>query len=287
MSEQAPRDRRLLRSNGAVAHSSLKGMVEAERFTDGEWMQVIAPSATIWSAEGRRERELLYGQTVCVLEGEPDEGERVFGYALGNGYVGYFDASVLAEAKGAASHVVQTRMTYALGAPDFKTQEEHFPLSLGAMVRVMGVHGRWAETDDGRFVPASHLRPVAAHEADPVAVAERFLGTPYVWGGDSALGIDCSGLVQAACRACGVACPGDSDLQEGALGEALGDRTPARGDLLFWKGHVAWVVDEVTLLHANAHHMAVAYEDMGAAIARIIEQGDGPVTARKRLGVLR
>lgn len=284
MSEAAPTDRRLLRSNGVVAHSALEGLVEAERFTEGEWRRVIAPSLTIWSAEGRRERELLYGQGVCVLEDEPDDGGRVFGYALGNGYVGYFNASGLAPIRDAATHVVKTRMTYALGAPDFKTQEEHFPLSLGAMVRVIGGEGRWAETDDGRFVPAMHLRPVSEAEDDPVAVAERLLGTPYVWGGDSALGIDCSGLVQAACRACGLACPGDSDMQERDLGAPLGARRPARGDLLFWKGHVAWVVDERTILHANAHHMAVAYEDMTAAIARIEAQGDGPVTERKRVG---
>ena len=119
---------------------------------------------------------------------------------------------------------------------------------------------------------------------DPVAVAELFLGTHYLWGGNSRFGVDCSGLVQAGLLACGIACPGDSGDQERALGEDLPEDTPAkRGDLLFWKGHVAWVAGENLLLHANAYHMAVAFEPMDKAIARIISQGDGPVTSHKRL----
>ena len=278
-------DRRRLHSNGRVADAGLLGQVEAELFVEGEDRQVIVPVTPILSEpEGKRERELVFGEGVRQLE---ERGGWVFGYALRDGYAGYIAAGDLALPKGPPNHVVQARMSYALGEPDFKAKTEHLALSLGAWVSVTGTEGRWAEilAPEGRmYVPAVHLRVARAVEADPVGVAERLVGTPYVWGGNSALGIDCSGLVQAGCLACGVACPGDSDMQEAELGEALPEDAPLqRGDLLFWKGHVAWVVDPETILHANAYHMAVAYEPLQDAIARIEAQGDGPVTPRKRL----
>ena len=184
--------------------------------------------------------------------------------------------------------------TYAKTIPDFKAYEDILDLSFGSLLSVTGQEGRWSEValrlvenpDKGLgfFVPTCHLRSVQELESDPVKVAELFLGTPYLWGGNSAFGIDCSGLIQVACEACDIRCPGDSDMQEAELGRLLTEDEPLqRGDLLFWKGHVAMVVDSERLIHANAHHMAVAYEGINDAIARIERQGDGPVTSRKRL----
>jgi cell wall-associated NlpC family hydrolase len=112
-------------------------------------------------------------------------------------------------------------------------------------------------------------------------VAEQFLGTPYLWGGKTARGLDCSGLVQVALQAAGVACPRDSHVQEGALGKASSLAKLQRGDLVFWKGHVAIARDAGTLIHANAHHMAVAIEPVATAIARIEAAGSAVTSVRR------
>jgi cell wall-associated NlpC family hydrolase len=130
-------------------------------------------------------------------------------------------------------------------------------------------------TTAGGFVPARHLAPLDFHESDFVAVAERFLEVPYLWGGKTSFGLDCSGLVQVALAACGVPCRRDTDMQERDLGtKREGDLCdPKRGDLIFWKGHVAIVRDVTTLIHANAFHMAVAIEPIQEAIERIGKTG--------------
>ena len=227
---------------------------------------------------GPRDRQLMMGEAVTVTAQRAGWAEV---RALRDGYPGFVPEAALTPAA-PVTHRVCARATHLYPAPDFKTPERAL-LSLGARLEVLTQTGRFAETPHG-FVPRAHLAPLDAPEADPVAVAERLTGTPYLWGGNSALGIDCSGLVQVACLACDIPCPGDSTEQQEALGTPLPEEAPLkRGDLLFWRGHVAWVADPETLIHANAHHMAVAFEPLPGAIARIAAQGDGPVTARKRL----
>jgi cell wall-associated NlpC family hydrolase len=154
-----------------------------------------------------------------------------------------------------------------------------------ARIAVIGEDGDYLRMHDGRFVFASHAKPCASVESDFVAVAERFLHVPYLWGGKSAAGLDCSGLLQVALQAAGRGCPRDTDMQEEALGHGL-DKTDlntlARGDLIFWNGHVGIMRDERNLLHANGHHMMVVIEPLTEAVARIAAKGK-PVTSIKRL----
>jgi cell wall-associated NlpC family hydrolase len=225
------------------------------------------------------ERQLVYGDLFTVYE---DLGEMAFGQSKKDGYVGYVRADGLRD-PATATHLVSSRATHLYPKPDVKAATVRL-LSFGSAVRVIGREGAFSKTFDGLFVPAGHLSKIDTVMPDPVSVATLFLGTPYLWGGNSCCGIDCSGLVQAAFLACGIACPGDSDLQEQEVGRTIDQGVSTkRGDLFFWKGHVAMALDDQVLVHANAHHMAVVIEPIKTAVERIAEQGGGPVTSRKRV----
>lgn len=270
-------DRRITPANGRVAALSLQGRVTAERFVTGDPARVTPAVEDLRAAPfGARDRQVLFGAGLTVLERRDGWA---FVQAHQDGYVGYLRIEALGAPR-AATHRVAVPATHVYRDADFKSPDL-MHLSFGAQVTVTAELRRFWETPEG-FIPKPHLRPLDRPFADPVTVAQLFFGVPYLWGGNSILGIDCSGLAQAAHLACGVGCPGDSDMQCKAMGsEATGD--PRRGDLWFWKGHVALVVDPQTIIHANAHHMAVAYEPIPAALARIAAQGDGDLIARKRL----
>lgn len=269
-------DRRVTASNGRVAALELQDQVEATRFVKGEMMQVIHPLIDLCEApNGARDRQLLLGTNVRVLE--TYEGWR-FVQSQRDGYVGYVPENTIASVS-EPTHFVHTFGTHLYSEPNFRSREMS-ALSFGARVEVNFEHRKFWETPLG-FIPKSHLRPLTMPLTDPVAAASLHFNVPYLWGGNSTAGIDCSGLVQAALLACDIPCPADSDMQI-----ALGQDTPAlprRGDLVFWKGHVAIMVDDETLIHANAHHMAVRYEPLNAARLRIAAQGDGEIIAIRRL----
>lgn len=274
-------DRRATPANGRVAALHLKGRVEAARFVEGTARQVAVSTTTIWrnTAAENPERQLLYGDVFSVLE---DREGFAFGQSAKDGYCGYVQSTDLKKAV-PASHIISGRSSQIYSGHSIKTPHL-MDLSFGSRLALTNDEGRFLRTHDGHYVPRAHVREIDRPFDDPVAVAELFLGAPYLWGGNSSFGLDCSGLVQAALLACGTACPGDSDMQEQALGRPLPDNTDLRrGDLIFWKTHVAIVVDRDRLIHANAHSMSVAYEPIAATIARIEAVGEGRVTSRRRL----
>ena len=273
-------DARETLANARVAHVSLRGLVGSERFVDGQLRRVTCPVVNLHRAPGNPmlERQLQMGEP--FLELEQVDGKS-FGRAELSGYVGYVSGDVLGDWQ-SPTHEVCVRQTLAFCEPDLKTPDP-IALGLGARVTVTGEMGTFAKISENRFIPAAHLRTLDRPETDPVTIAERMLGVPYLWGGNSAFGIDCSGLVQIARRACGLPCPGDSDQQQVALGSSLPDGAQARrGDLIFWKGHVAWVCGPDMVVHANAHDMAVAREPLAQALARIEALGEGKPTAHIR-----
>ncbi|MEL6683524.1 MAG: NlpC/P60 family protein, partial [Pseudomonadota bacterium] len=219
-------------------------------------------------------RQLLLSAEVTVFE----DGDGWSFVQAADGYVGYVASNALGEAT-QPTHRVATVATHAYDADDFKAPEL-IGLPFGAGVTVTDERQKFFETTVG-FVPKKHLRPLDRPFTDPATVAQLFFGVPYLWGGNSSYGIDCSGLIAAALAACDISCPADSDMQRDGLGQDLAGPLE-RGDLIFWKGHVGMMVDGETLIHANAHHMATVYEPLKDAMIRIEAQGDGGVVARKR-----
>jgi cell wall-associated NlpC family hydrolase len=270
-------DWRLTPANAHAALSALRGKVDAPRFTNGKPARIGVPLVDLRrTPEGPRERQLLLGDAVTVIDRHKGWA---FLQAAKDGYCGYVPSRALKPAI-PATHWVAAPSTHLYDEPRVQARDRA-SLSMGSQVTVTATGAHFAETGFG-FVPTVHLRLLGDWFHDPVYVAELFLGTPYLWGGNSRAGLDCSGLVQTAFLACGRGCPADSDLQQ-SIGQPLAEFAPLqRGDLLFWKGHVAMVVDGTRLIHANGHSMSVAHEDIESCVARILAQGGGPVTARRR-----
>lgn len=271
------KDSRLTPANGRVACESLRGVIAADTYVEGAARQVIRPVADLLRApNGPRDRQLLLGDSVRVFE---ERDGYAFLQADKDGYCGYVLETQLG-AKSSASHWVNAPSSHIYEDANFKSRDV-MAISYGSKIEVLEMQARFARTEFG-YVPRQHIAERGEVARSPAQIARLFLGTPYLWGGNSRFGIDCSGLVQAALLACGIECAGDSDLQEKTLGrDATGK--PKMGDLLFWKGHVAMLADSKTLIHANAHTMSVVLEGLDVAIARIAAQGDGEVTRHARL----
>lgn len=275
-------DRRLNAFRPDLADIRLEGRVAAECFVAGRPARVIdstLPLRTAPRPDAGLDTEAIFGDRATIFDCD-DEGW-AWVQLDRDGYVGYAPAAgLLPGAAAAPTHKVAALRTFVYPAASIKEPPLAW-LSLGSEVSIVreatAPNGRvFGVTATGGAIVLHHLVPLAALESDPVAVAERFLGTPYLWGGKSSLGIDCSGLVQTALRACGRDVPRDADMQEKALGSDIG-LDPAlwrRGDLMFWPGHVAFVRDADTILHANAKDMAVAVESIASVLARTAAAGD-------------
>jgi len=278
-------DPRVTPARPDLAAKDLEGKVTARRFAEGRLMEIVAPRAPLRREprpDAPLDTEALMGERVTIYDNN-EEGW-AWGQLAADRYVGWLPSQALAPAGVMPTHKVVALRSFAFPGPSIKLPPIE-ALPFGARIVVVRVDDRMAVTKAGNFVPAVHLLPEGATEKDFVAVAERFLGTPYLWGGKTAFGLDCSGLVQIALAAAGVSCPRDSDMQEEALGapvKAAADHSDLhRGDLVFWKGHVAIVRDHETLLHANAFHMAAAIEPIGAAVARIANTGSAVTSIRR------
>lgn len=277
------RDPRLTPARADLAARHLEGLVEAPRFADPVPYRVGAMAVPLRArpdATAPLVTELLHGEDFAVYD-------LAAGWAWGQAglddYVGYLPAEALTRAEGQPpDHRVRAQWATLYGSPDLKTPPLG-TLPFGARVAVLEEANGFAHISDGEWVHSYQVAPLGEVEAEWVAIAERYLAAPYVWGGRSPAGIDCSGLVQVSLQAAGHHCPRDSDMQEAGLGRTLQDEAPERGDLVFWRGHVAIMISDTHIAHATGHFMEVVIEPLATATARIEAAGAGPITRRARL----
>src|SRR5712672_2955270 len=278
-------DPRLTPARPDLAAKYLEGRIEARRFVTGEAFEIsdsIAPLSGAPSSEAMLLTQALMGERVTIYDRNRE------GFAWGqlnsDGYVGWLPDRALVKPAATPTHKIASLRTFAFPGPSIKLRPVD-TLVMGDLITVIREDGAFAVTREGWYLPRQHVGGIDRYESNFVAVAERFIGTPYLWGGKSSFGIDCSGLVQLSLNAAGTGCPRDSDMQQDGLGRVLTtaeSKHLQRGDLIFWKGHVAIARDAHTIVHANAHHMATVIENTKDAIARI-KAADSEVAAIKRL----
>ncbi|MCJ2080605.1 C40 family peptidase [Methylobacterium sp. J-090] len=277
-------DPRLTPARPDLADSRLRGRIEAAHYVAGEARRIVVPSAPLRRSprfDAAVDTEAVMGDAVTLYEAEEGFAWVRLGH---DGYVGYLAEAALGPVDPTPTHRVTALRTFLYPGPDLKLPATGY-LTLGARMAVVGQAGHYWRLATGDHVFAGHCAALGQTESDFAGTAERLVGTPYLWGGRTSLGLDCSGLVQLCLAVAGIAAPRDADQQERGLGHALppGLDGLRRGDLVFWRGHVGLMLDATRLIHANGFHMAVAVEPLSEAVARILENSYGPVTSIRRL----
>jgi cell wall-associated NlpC family hydrolase len=274
-------DMRIMPLRDGVASRALEGVAAAEVYLEPRPMTCKVSAAGIHRAPdlgSEQMDQLLLGEVFEVIEEEA--GGFVWGQARRDGYVGFVLAGALGRPAEPPTHRISALRTYAFAEPSIKSRAAG-PYSLNGLVTAEAEEGRLMKAAGTGWMPSEHLSPIGVFEDDWAAVAERYLGAPYLWGGRESLGLDCSGLVQQALFACGKACPRDAD-QQAQLGVGIDRGEFRRGDLVCWNGHIGVGLDAERIVHANGFHMAVAIEPLETAIARIDAAGVGRPTAFRR-----
>lgn len=276
-------DRRRLAARDNIAAAHLKGKVEAARFVEARKFQVGVGTVPLLRAardSAPIDTELLFGEIFSVYD---IADGWAWGQAESDGYVGYVRMDALTPRGKPPTHMIAVPRSFLLAEPKVTARMRHC-VSMNSLLTVTGEQDMFCAVSSSGWVHKDHIVPLERCAPDFVAIAALFLGVPYLWGGRTSLGIDCSGLVQVAMQRAGLVCPRDSDMQAAEIGTARPAAMEGlrRGDLVFWRGHVGIMTDSENLLHANAHHMCVASEPLSQAASRIAAGVDGKIIAVRR-----
>ena len=250
---------------------ALAGTVIAPRFAAGVAMSCGPSVAMLHAAPGddaMATSALLPGENFIVFD-------LAHGWAWGqcvhDAYVGWVRATALCPAV-TTTHRVTVATTVVFTAPDIKAGvAATLPLNARITVSEDDASGDFV-TALGGYIHRRHISPLATTSNDPARLALGFVGSPYVWGGRTRDGIDCSGLIQAVLIASGIKCPRDSDQQANAF-PAIGNGDRRRGDLIVFPGHIGILADAETMIHANAYWMATVVEPLADAAKRLTPTG--------------
>ncbi|TNE58029.1 MAG: peptidoglycan endopeptidase [Alphaproteobacteria bacterium] len=273
-------DKRRTAARKDLAALDLKGQVTAERYAPAITHFVTAASAPMRrgpDVASPIETEVLFGEVFNVYEIKQGWA---WGQAGTDRYVGYVEISALVSGTPAPTHRLKALRSYLFPEPDLKSPPKAL-LSMGSTLAVDGTEGRFSKTREG-FIFSGHICPLGHVVEDWVSIAEAFMGTPYLWGGRTSLGLDCSALVQLALQQKGLEAPRDSDQQMDEVGDPVTVEDLTRGDLVFWKGHVAIMVSPTDMVHANATAMAVSRDELSGFAAKI-ETAEGPIIGCRRI----
>ncbi|WP_019222203.1 NlpC/P60 family protein [Bartonella rattaustraliani] len=279
------KDPRLHAFREDLADKRLETEVTAERFVEGEKKRVNTAVAGLFkenNQKSERQTECLLGEELLIFE----KGETMsWGQSLKDGYVGYIDTAVLCTSTVKQTHIVFVPRTFQYLQADLRGPID-CALSIGSKVSVIDeIEVRdtmYSILEDGKVIITHHLSPIGSVYEDYVTVAETFIHTPYLWGGVSGFGIDCSGLIQLSMMMTGQTVLRDTDLQQKTIGKPLTDNDKLqRGDLIFWKGHAAIMTDHENIIHANGFSMDVTIEPLEEAIMRIAKKHQYPVEKRR------
>ncbi|CAF25694.1 NlpC/P60 family protein [Bartonella quintana] len=279
------KDPRLYAFGNDVADQCLTTEIAAQHFVQGEKKRVHTAVAGLFKENNKkseRQTECLLGEELLIFE----QGEIMsWGQSLKDGYVGYIDTTVLCASTIKQTHIVSVPRTFQYLQADLRGPME-YPLSMGSKVSVVDEtevrDTMYSILESGKAIITRHLSPIGRVYEDYVTVAETFISTPYLWGGVSGFGIDCSGLVQLSMMMTGKMVLRDTGMQQKTIGRALTDSDKLqRGDLIFWEGHVAIMIDHENIIHANGYSMNVMIEPLEEAITRIAKKHKYPVEKRR------